>query len=290
MEGSSSHEPRPELRTTERWSSSKSRSAVDSSRKKADPIETNKGNIPTSPEASTSQKDGPSLPESLDSLDTSIPPAQKPRNKPADSPFTSASWRAPQKRPEDFERNRVKKNIYTQYFNCNTILPILELTKEFEPRKDSFVVSDNKTRRLTSLRREAFEEVFRAARVPCKYFCRRSFATWNILQPTAEQAAKLAGGNLMNYKLQLEYMGTRRIRVTVCNVPIDLSGDMLAAFLSSYGKEKDVSQIITSSDLIHGNYVFKICLKRDGFQAIPNTINYKDGPLMVVVEGRRPHF
>ena len=29
-------------------------------------------------------------------------------------------------------------------------------------------------------------------------------------------------------------MGTHRIQVIVCNVPTDLSGDVLAAFLSSY--------------------------------------------------------
>ena len=85
-------------------------------------------------------------------------------------------------------------------------------------------------------------------------------------------------------------MGTRRIRVTVCNVPTDLSRDMLAAFLNSYGKVEDVFSIITSSGLIHGDYVLKICLKRDGFQAIPDAINYKDRQLMVVVDGRRQHF
>ena len=187
------------------------------------------------------------------------------------------------KEAEDYEQDRVEK--YVQYFNSNAILPIPELTKEFEPQIVFFVVSDNKTRRPVGLRREAFKELLRAAGVPCKYFCKRSFTMWDILRPTPELAAKLAGGTLItrNYRLQPEYMGTHRIRVTVCNVPTDLSGDMLTVFLSSYGKVEDVSPIITSSGLIHRDYVFKLCLKRDGFQAS----NYKDRQLIVVVEGKR---
>ena len=102
---------------------------------------------------------------------------------------------------------------------------------------------------------------------------------------------KLAGGNLItkNYKLQPEYMGTRSIRVTVFNVTTDLSGDVLVAFLSSFSKADDMSSIITSSSLIHENYVSKICLKRDGFQTIPDAINYKDRQLIVVIEGKRSH-
>ena len=92
-----------------------------------------------------------------------------------------------------------------------------------------------------------------------------------------------------NYKPQPEYMGTCRIRVTVCKVLIDLFGDVLVTFLSSNSIIEDISPIITSFDLIPGDYVCKICLKRDGFQAIPNAINYKERQLMVVVEGRRPH-
>ena len=136
-------------------------------------------------------------------------------------------WRAPQKKPENYEWDRVEK--YPQHLNSNTIPPILELNKEFKFQAVSFVVSDNKIRRLAILRREAFEEVHQAAGVPCKCFCRRRFTTWDILLSTTEQMAKLTGGNLMtrNYKLEPEYMGTRRIQITVCNVSTDLSGDIL---------------------------------------------------------------
>ena len=84
-------------------------------------------------------------------------------------------------------------------------------------------------------------------------------------------------------------MGTHRIQVIVCNVPTDRSRDVLAAFLSSYSKAEEVSTIIASSGLKHEDYIFKIFQKRDGFQAIPDAINYNNKQLMVVVEGKRPH-
>ena len=86
------------------------------------------------------------------------------------------------------------------------------------------------------------------------------------------------------YRLQPEYKGHRKIRVTLCNVPI---GDVLAAYLSEYG---DIEEITTSKSLsgtAHGNYVVTMSLDRKGFQAIPQTLDYEE-QTMVVVEGRKP--
>ena len=50
-------------------------------------------------------------------------------------------------------------------------------------------------------------------------------------------AAKLAGESINSkyFQLQPEYMGRRRIRITVCNVPIQLNEEVLAAYLCEYG-------------------------------------------------------
>ena len=64
-----------------------------------------------------------------------------------------------------------------------------------EPRILSLVISDLKTKRLVGLKKETFEEVLRKLGIPCQYFCRRSFATWDILLPTEEQAAKFRWTN-----------------------------------------------------------------------------------------------
>ena len=38
-----------------------------------------------------------------------------------------------------------------------------------------------------------------------------------------------------HYRLQPKYWGQKHIKITVCGVPIQLNGDVLAAYLSKYG-------------------------------------------------------
>ena len=93
------------------------------------------------------------------------------------------------------------------------------------------------------------------------------------------------------FRLQPEYMGTRRIRVTVCNAPANLTGDVMASFLRSNGKVQDVTQLCAATGTAHRDYVLYICLNQEGFQSIADTIYSRDRQIMVVVvvEGRRPH-
>ena len=215
---------------------------------------------------------------------STIPPAQK-------VPSIPVSWSTQKnkKLPQDYEKDRVEK--YAQYFKGNRILPIPELVEAVQPKTLSLIVADIKTRRLAGLKKDKFEEVLKAAGIPARYFCRRSFATWDILLPSQELATKLASNNSINtkqYRLQPEYMGRRRIKVTVCNVPIQLSGDVLAAFLSDYGNVEEFTTMKSPSGTAHGDYSFTMCLNRGGFQAIPHTVEYEEQAMLVVVEGRKP--
>ena len=72
----------------------------------------------------------------------------------------------------------------------------------------------------------------------------------------------------------------------VCNVPIQLNGEVLAAYLSRYGDIKD----ITTNGTAHGDCFVTMCLNRSGFQAIPHTLEYEEQTMMVVVEGREPQW
>ena len=78
------------------------------------------------------------------------------------------------------------------------------------------------------------------------------------------------------------------IKVTVCNVSLQLNGDVLAAYLSRYGGVEEVNIGKFTSGTTHGDYFLTMCLDRGGIQAIPHTIQYEDQTMMVVVEGRRP--
>ena len=83
-------------------------------------------------------------------------------------------------------------------------------------------------------------------------------------------------------------MCKRIIKVTVCNVPIQLSGDVLAVFLSDFRDIEDFSMIKSSSGMAHGDYSFTMCLNRvGGSRQYPHTLDYEDQVMMVVVEGRR---
>ena len=110
------------------------------------------------------------------------------------------------------------------------------------------------------------------------------------MQLTLEMAAKLAGESINSkyFRLQPEYMGRRRIRITVCNVPIELNEEVLAAFLCKYGDIEDITKAKSSSRTAHGDYIFTMCLDKGGFVAIPHTLEYETQVMTVVVEGRKP--
>ena len=222
-------------------------------------------------------------PFDLSSSASTIPPAQKQKE-------TAVSWSSHcvnKKSPCDYARDRVEK--YEKYFKDGEILPIPELVEAVEPKTLSFVVTDIKTKRLAGIKKETFEDLLKTANIPGKYFCRRSFATWDVLLPSEEVAKSLAGGNITTrfFRLQPEYRGKRRIRVTVCNVSMQLSGDVLAAYLSIYGGVEQVTQVTSTRGTAYGDYVFVMCLDRGGFNKIPHKIRYREQTMTVIVEGRK---
>ena len=139
---------------------------------------------------------------------------------------------------------------YAPYVQGNTILPILEIIGALDLRIQSLVVVDIKSRKFAGRKKDAFEELIRTAGIPGQYFCRCSFTTWDVLLPTKEQALKLAETciNTKSFRLQLEYMGPRRIRVTVCNIPANLPGEVVASYLSAFGRVEKVTQQRASAE------------------------------------------
>ena len=140
------------------------------------------------------------------------------------------------------------------------------------------------------LKKETFEELLRKAGFPCQYFCRKSFATWDVLLPTEDQAAKFAASNITtkHFRLQPEYKGTRRLGVAICNIPAHITGEVLAAYLSAYGQVEEFHLLRSPAGTAYGDYTFRLCLKRDGFKVIPETLISGDRQMIVMVEGQRP--
>ena len=74
-------------------------------------------------------------------------------------------------------------------------------------------------------------------------------------------AVKLAGSNFSTkyFRLQQEYRGKRWIRVTVCKVPVQHNGDVLAADLSAYGSVEEVPPLRATDGKAHGDYILNVC-------------------------------
>ena len=215
-------------------------------------------------------------PKPVDLSLSSIQPAQKP---PATPVSRSSQLQKRKKSPKDYENDRVTK--YAEYFKNNERRLSLRL---------SFIGTDLRTRRLAGLKKEVFEELLKTAGIPGKYFFRRSFATWDVLLPTEDIAKKLATSNITTkyYRLQPEYRGQRRIKITVCNVSMELNGDVIATYLSSYGGVEDYTQIKSAHGTAYSDFSFTMILDRGGFNTIPHIISYRDTTMAVIVEGRKP--
>ena len=110
-----------------------------------------------------------------------------------------------------------------------------------------------------------------------------------FLLSTEAEAAKATKSNITTrfFRLQPEYKGTRRVRVTVCNVPAFITGEVLSSYLSAFGRVEEFNLLRSSAGTAYGDYTFRLCLTRDGFQAIPETLVSRGRQMMVVVEGRR---
>ena len=78
-----------------------------------------------------------------------------------------------------------------------------------------------------------------------------------------EQTMKLAGKirTTKFYKLQPKYMGAKQIKVTVCNVPINLPEQMLTSFLSTFGHIEDVLPLQANSSTISSDFISLIFWK-----------------------------
>ena len=151
---------------------------------------------------------------------------------------------------------------YPTYFQSNVILPIPEISEARDPCIISLVVVDIKTRRFAGIKKDNFEVLMRTAGSPGQYFYRRSFAAWDVLLPSKEQAAKLAKSciNTKFFQFQPENVGTRRIRVTVCNVPVNLPVEVVASYLSTFGRVEEIIQLRATAGTARGDYTFRLCL------------------------------
>ena len=112
-----------------------------------------------------------------------------------------------------------------------------------------------------------------------------SYAFWDILLPTTEEAVALTKKSLENkeYFFRTEYMGRRRTTVSIYEVPSYLRDANLAAYMLQFG---DI--VSATHDGMRGEWRFDIMLDMKTFYSVPNWLEVEGRRLPVIVSGRKP--
>lgn len=191
------------------------------------------------------------------------------------------------KNAEYYEELRVQLK---DTFKENEFLTIEEAFMAVKKKTVSLLTSDIKSRKLIGVSRETMEEVLKVLQISPKVLARRSNAMWDILLPTEQDAKQIAGNILTtkNLRLQTEYMDTRRTRITVHGVPVDVSTDRMGAYFSKFGSVEEVKAITGKSGIATGDIELQVTITRSSFMEIPNVLLCRERRMLVVVEGRRP--
>ena len=112
------------------------------------------------------------------------------------------------------------------------------------------------------------------------------FAMWDILLASEEECLALTKRDLhtKDHILRVVYLGRRRTRVTVFEVPRYVNGETVGAFLLTYGDIVGVSP-----DYRRGEWRFELMLDIEAFNSIPNCMDIGDKrQVPIIVSGRKP--
>lgn len=102
---------------------------------------------------------------------------------------------------------------------------------------------------------------------------KRSNAIRDILLASEEEIKELARSLLISksVRIQTEYMGTLRTRMTVYAVPVDITENRLGAYFSNFGLVEAVSPIMSKACITTGDFVPQVTMDRKCFLDIHDT-------------------
>lgn len=110
---------------------------------------------------------------------------------------------------------------------------------------------DFKTHKLIGVNREIMEEALKSLNIGAKVLAQHSNAMWDVLLQT-EDAAILLEGSILTMKtarLQTEYMGQRKTKVTLHGVPAFISENHLGFFFSKFEEVAEVMAVKSKSKI-----------------------------------------
>lgn len=83
-------------------------------------------------------------------------------------------------------------------------------------------------------------------------------------------------------------MGTRKSKITVHGVTVDIYKDRMGAFFAIFGQVDEVNAIRSKTGISTGDIVLQVVLTRQSFLDITTVLTCRNKRMLVVVEGRRP--
>ena len=214
-----------------------------------------------------------------------IMPEQKNGTTRADSPQNK--WSTPPSVNIDVS-GFVSRCLENRHLITETGIKIdLPKLKEIETKMMSILLVDRKQKRVVRSNKDVVIKSLASLGVNVEQIVKGDgFALWDILLPSAEDCLNLLKRDLhtRDYTLRVEYLGRRRTRVAVYEVPSYVSGEVVGAFLMKYG---DI--VAFSNDRLRGEWRFDLMTDSTNFNAIPNYLDI-DGrkAVPIIVTGRRP--
>ena len=153
-----------------------------------------------------------------------------------------------------------------------------------------FVVDSQKRQIVKSTKDNVISTLKRFGASPQCVTKGSGFAAWEVLLPTKEACLELLKKDLRTTEqiMYVGYLGKRRTKVTIYDVPKWDIGWYLGAFILKYGEIVDYS-----SDVLRGVWRFEIMTDTPAFNSIPNfmDINHEGKVIRqcsVIVSGRKP--
>lgn len=96
----------------------------------------------------------------------------------------------------------------------------------------------------------------------------------DVLLATEEEVKKLVE-NVLTTKvlcLQMEYMGTRRTKITVHGVPFNIILDHVEAVFANFSQVGDVTYVLNKAGMATGDLDLQVTLNRKRFLDVPDSL------------------
>ena len=161
-----------------------------------------------------------------------------------------------------------------------------EVRQDQKKRTVSVFVVDKRSRKIIKPAKDmVLRQIFSLGVKAQAIIAGTSYAFWDILLPTIDEAVALTRKPLENkeFFFRTEYMGRWRTTVSIYEVPSFLRDANLAAYMLQFG---DI--VSATHDGMRGEWRFDIMLDMKTFYSVPNWLEVEGRRLPVIVSGRKP--